>query len=169
MPNHRFPCIASIALIASLAVAAPALAAGSRASTACNGTVASRVVIVTNAYRESLGLHDLRVVPTLSAFAAAHASDMARHAILTHSSSTGLNFSQRAHASSYRFTTMRENVAVESGPLPAALGPNLWSLWRHSPEHDANMRARDVTQIGVAVVAGRTGCYASMVLASPSS
>jgi uncharacterized protein YkwD len=169
MRSRRFPCITSIALIASLALAAPALAGSSRASTACNGTVASRVVIVTNAYRASLGLGHLKVVPTLSAFAAAHARDMARNAILTHSSSAGLSFAQRAHASSYRFTTMRENVAVESGPLPAALGPNLWSLWRHSPEHDANMRARDVTQIGVAVVAGRTGCYASMVLASPSS
>jgi uncharacterized protein YkwD len=137
--------------------------------TACNGTVASRVVVVTNVYRASLGLSHLKVVPTLSAFATAHARDMAHNAVLTHSSSSGLSFAQRAHASSYRFTTMRENVAVESGPLPAALGPNLLSLWRHSPEHDANMRARDVTQIGVAVAEGRNGCYASMVLASPSA
>jgi uncharacterized protein YkwD len=163
------PHIASIALVASLAVAAPAMAGRSRAHAPCNGTVASRVVVVTNVYRASLGLPGLKVARSLSAFAAAHARDMARNAVLTHSSSSGLSFAQRAHASSYRFTTMRENVAVESGRLPAALGPNLWSLWRHSPEHDANMRARDVTQIGVAVVAGRTGCYASMVLASPSS
>jgi uncharacterized protein YkwD len=160
--------VASISLVAFFALAASSLAATSRAMRACNGTVAARVVDVTNAYRASLGLPHLTVVRKLNAFAAAHARDMARTAILTHSSSTGLSFAQRAHASSYRFTTMRENVAVESGPLPSALGPNLWSLWRHSPEHDANMRARDVTQIGVAVVAGRDGCYASMELARPS-
>jgi uncharacterized protein YkwD len=169
MRISRLRLAAAIALISSLAFAAPSLAASSRAMKACNGTVAARVVVVTNAYRASLGLPRLTVVRTLSAFAAAHARDMARNAILTHASSTGLSFAERAHASSYRFTTMRENVAVESGPLPPALGPNLWSLWRHSPEHDANMRARDVTQIGVAVVAGRKGCYASMELASPSS
>ena len=34
-------------------------------------------------------------------------------------------------------------------------------------EHDANMRARDVTEIGVAVAPGRNGCYASMELGKP--
>jgi len=31
------------------------------------------------------------------------------------------------------------------------------------------MRAGDISQIGVAVAAGRDGCYASMELASPSA
>jgi uncharacterized protein YkwD len=62
---------------------------------------------------------------------------------------------------------MRENIAVQSAPLPDSLGPSLWKLWRQSPEHDANMRARDVTEIGVAMAAGKNGCYASMELGSP--
>jgi uncharacterized protein YkwD len=166
MSNLRLPLIASIALV-SIAFATPALAAPSAALKGCNAAAAARVVVATNDYRASLGLPSLRVVPKLRAFAIQHANDMADSAILTHSSSDGMSFAERAHSSSYRFTSMRENVAVEGAPLPDELGPSLWSLWRHSPEHDANMRARDITQIGVAVAPGRDGCYASMELGSP--
>ncbi len=167
MRNYSHILIAALTLTISVAFAAPALAAPSRAMAGCNPAAAAKVVVATNAYRASLGLPPLTVVPKLSAFAAVHANDMADNAILTHSSSSGLSFAERAHSSSYRFTSMRENVAVEGAPLPSSLGPNLWNLWRHSPEHDANMRASDVTQIGVAVAAGKNGCYASMELGSP--
>jgi uncharacterized protein YkwD len=169
MRNYRFNLILPLALIASAAFATPALAAPSRALIGCNPAAAAKVIVATNDYRASLGLSHLTVVPKLSAFAVQHADDMAQNAILTHSSSTGLSFAQRAHSSNYRFTSMRENVAVEGTPLPDSLGPNLWNLWRHSPEHDVNMRATDVTQIGVAVAAGKNGCYASMELGSPRS
>jgi uncharacterized protein YkwD len=167
MRNFRFALVPAIALIASFTVAAPASAAPSAAMKGCNATAAADVIVATNDYRASLGLSQLTVVPKLRAFAVVHANDMAENSILTHSSSTGMSFADRAHSSSYRFTSMRENVAVEGAPLPTELGPNLWSLWRHSPEHDANMRARDVTQIGVAVAPGKNGCYASMELGSP--
>jgi uncharacterized protein YkwD len=167
MKSFRFDLILILALLTSAAFAAPALAAPSRTVLGCNAAAAAKVVVATNAYRASLGLPQLTVVPKLRAFATIHANDMAENAILTHSSSTGMTFAQRAHGSSYRFTSMRENVAVEGAPLPAALGPNLWNLWRHSPEHDANMRASDVTQIGVAVAPGKNACYASMELGSP--
>jgi uncharacterized protein YkwD len=167
MKSFRFILIPAIALVASIVVAAPASAAPSAAMKGCNATAAAKVIVATNDYRESLGLPQLAVEPKLRAFAVTHANDMAQNSILTHSSSTGMSFADRAHSSSYRFTSMRENVAVEGAPLPDSLGPNLWSLWRHSPEHDANMRARDVTQIGVAVAPGKNGCYASMELGSP--
>jgi uncharacterized protein YkwD len=163
----RSPLVASIALTASIASGTPALAATTPGLEGCNAAVAARVVAATNDYRTSLGLPTLKVVAKLRHFAVEHAGDMAASAILTHSSSGGMSFARRAHSSSYRFTSMRENVAVQGGPLPAGLGPRLWSLWRSSPEHDANMRARDVTQIGVALAPGRNGCYASMELGSP--
>lgn len=167
MKNSRLVFLLASAALASIAFAAPASAAPSAAMKGCNPAAAARVIVATNDYRQSLGLPHLKVVARLSAFANAHASDMADSAILTHSSSSGMTFAERAHGSSYRFTSMRENVAVEGAPLPASLGPSLLSLWRHSPEHDANMRARDVTQIGVAVAPGKGGCYASMELGSP--
>jgi uncharacterized protein YkwD len=167
MRNYRFNLIVSLALTASAAFAAPALARSSAVMPGCNPAAAAKVVVVTNQYRESLGLSHLTVVPKLSAFAVEHANDMADNAILTHSSSSGMSFAQRARSSNYRFSSMRENVAVEGAPLPAPFGPNLWNLWRHSPEHDANMRATDVSQIGVAVAPGKHGCYASMELGSP--
>jgi uncharacterized protein YkwD len=167
MRNDRFHLLLPLALLVSAAFAAPALAAPSRTLLGCNPAAAAKVVVATNNYRESLGLSHLTVVPKLSAFAVVHADDMAENATLTHSSSSGLTFAERAHGSSYRFTSMRENVAVEGAPLPAAVGPDIWSLWRHSPEHDANMRATDVTQIGVAVAPSRDGCYASMELGNP--
>ncbi|MDQ1422424.1 MAG: hypothetical protein QOJ52_4386 [Acidimicrobiaceae bacterium] len=167
MRNHRFRLLLPLALLVAVATAAPALAARSIAMRGCNATAAARVVEATNQYRESLGLSQLKVVPKLSAFAVAHARDMAVNATLTHSSSSGESFAERAHGSGYRFTSMRENVALEGAPLPASLGPDIWTLWRRSPAHDANMRALDVTEIGVAVAPGRYGCYASMELGNP--
>jgi uncharacterized protein YkwD len=167
MRNFRTSLVASIALAASIAFPAPAPAAPSRALTGCNAAAAARVVVATNGYRTSLGLPSLTVVVKLRAFAVEHANDMADTSILTHSSSNGMSFAERARSSSYRFTSMRENVAVESGPRPDSVGPSIWTRWRRSPEHDANMRARDVTQIGVAMAEGRNGCYASMELGSP--
>lgn len=169
MKQYRFILALPLVLLASIAVSAPAVAAPTKAMLDCNAAAAARVVVATNAYRASLGLSHLTVVPTLNAFAVVHADDMARNGVLTHSSSNGQSFAQRAHSSSYAFNSMRENVAVEGTPLPASLGPNLWNLWRHSPEHDANMRATDVSQIGVAVAPGKHGCYASMELGGPRS
>jgi uncharacterized protein YkwD len=156
-----------LVLGASLALAGPASAAVSKASNLCDSATASRVVTETNDYRVSLGLSRLQVAPKLQAFALVHARDMAATAGLTHSSSGGLSFAGRAHASSYRFSAMRENIAVEGAPFPDGLGDNLLSLWRHSPPHDANLRAHDISQIGVAVAAGPDGCYASMDLGKP--
>ena len=139
-----------------------------RATNRCDTATAARVVTATNAYRASLGLRPLRRARSLDRFAAAHAQDMAVHDVLTHSSSNGLSFAQRARGSAYRFQAMLENVAVEGAPLPNQLGSNLLSLWRHSAPHDANLRAPRVSQIGVAVARGPGGCYASMDLGEPS-
>jgi uncharacterized protein YkwD len=167
MRCNRHILITGLALGATLALSSPALAAPSRATNECNAAAAAKVVTATNEYRSSLGLPQLQVTPKLVVFASLHARDMASHSMLTHSSSTGLSFSERAHDSSYRFETMRENVAVEGGPLPVNLGFNVFDLWKHSPPHDANMRAKDVSQIGVAVSPGPAGCYASMDLGHP--
>jgi len=153
MKTPGLTLLVCVALGTSLALAVPALAATSRATNRCDSTTAARVVVEANAYRRSLGLSQLTVAPKLQRFAKAHAIDMAQSNVLTHSSSNGLSFSERAHASSYRFFTMRENVAVEGAPFPSELGSDLMQLWRASPPHDTNMRARDISQIGVAVAA----------------
>ena len=163
MHYNRYLIATFLVLGSTLAFSAPALAATSQ----CNAAAAANVVTATNQYRSSLGLPQLQVAPKLVAFASLHARDMATHSLLTHSSSAGLSFSQRAHDSSYRFATMRENVAVEGGPLPTNLGFNVFDLWKHSPPHDANMRATDVSQIGVAVSSDAGSCYASMDLGHP--
>jgi uncharacterized protein YkwD len=167
MRFNRHIIATCLVLGSTLAISSPALAAHSRATSLCNAATAAKVVTATNQYRSSLGLPQLQVAPKLVVFASLHARDMASHSVLTHSSSTGLSFSERAHDSSYSFETMRENVAVEGGPLPTNLGFNMFDLWKHSPPHDANMRAKDVSQIGVAVSGGPAGCYASMDLGHP--
>jgi uncharacterized protein YkwD len=169
MKAHHLSLLVCITLGSSLIPALPALAATSKATNRCGSTTAAKVVVETNAYRASLGLSQLTVAPKLQRFAKSHAIDMAQSAALTHSSSNGLSFAERAHASNYHFFTMRENIAVEGTPFPSDLGSNLLQLWKESPPHDTNMRARDVSQIGVAVAAGLNGCYASMELASPSA
>jgi uncharacterized protein YkwD len=161
-------CIKAILpLFAVLVIAAPASARAVRAENHCDATTAARIVAATNAYRASLGLPHLHTASVLVHFAAAHAADMASHDLLTHSSSNGLSFAQRAQDSSYHFTSMRENVALEGAPFPHRLGSDLLQLWRHSPQHDANLRAPEITQIGVAVARGSDGCYATMDLGHP--
>jgi uncharacterized protein YkwD len=161
-------CIQALLPFAALAVlAAPAAAREVHAENHCNSATAARIVTATNAYRASLGLPQLQPTPALVRFAAQHTQDMATHDVLTHSSSNGQSFADRAHGSSYAFTSMRENVAVEGAPFPHKLGSNLLELWRHSPEHDANLRAPEITQIGVAVARGADGCYATMDLGQP--
>jgi uncharacterized protein YkwD len=160
--------LACVPLVASLTLAVPAFAAPSRATNRCDSTTAARVIVETNAYRASLGLSQLTVAPKLQRFAKSHAIDMAQGAALTHSSSDGLSFAERAHASNYRFFTMLENIAVEGAPFPTELGSDLVQLWKASPAHDTNMRSRDISQIGVAVAAGPNACYASMDLGKPA-
>jgi uncharacterized protein YkwD len=161
-------CIKAILpLFAVLVIAAPASAREARAENHCDAATAARIVTATNAYRASLGLPPLHTAPALVRFAAVHAQDMASHDLLSHSSSNGQSFAQRADGSSYRFSSMRENVALEGAPFPHRLGSDLLELWRHSPEHDANLRAPEITQIGVGVARGADGCYATMDLGHP--
>jgi len=133
----------------------------------CGNVGAATVVTQTNTYRDSLGLSRLRVVPKLHAFALVHAREMAASHRLTHFSTAGLSFAQRARASTYRFSMLRENIAVDASSSHGSLASSLMRLWKRSPGHDANMRARDVSQIGVGLAAGTHGCYASMDLGSP--
>jgi uncharacterized protein YkwD len=167
MRNHRHTLMICLVAAASCALAAPALAARSVPTNGCNAATAAKVVAETNDYRASLGLSRLTVAPKLSAFAKVHSLDMAANANMTHSSSDGLSFAQRARASSYHFRTMRENIALEGTPLPVLLGSDLMTLWKNSAPHDANMRATDISEIGVAVAPGPQGCYASMDLGKP--
>ena len=62
----------------------------------CNAATAAKVVADTNDYRASLGLSRLTMTPKLNEFALVHARDMAASDNMTHSSSAGLSFAQRA-------------------------------------------------------------------------
>ncbi len=168
MKTHRLSLLICVTLGSSLIPAMPALATTPKATNRCDPTTAAKVVVETNAYRASLGLSQLTVAPKLQRFAKSHAIDMAQSAALNHSSSNGLSFAERAHASNYHFFMMRENIAVEGAPFPSELGSDLLRLWKESPPHDTNMRARDISQIGVAVAAGPDDCYASMDLGMPA-
>src|SRR5450432_2994384 len=102
MREYRHKLAFSLVAIASMALAAPALASAVPTNT-CNAATAAKVVADTNDYRSSLGLPRLTLTPKLSEFALVHARDMAASDNMTHSSSSGLSFAQRARASSYRF------------------------------------------------------------------
>ena len=66
MRNYRFNLIVSLALVASAALATPALAAPSRILLGCNPAAAAKVIVATNAYRASLGLSQLRLLRNAS-------------------------------------------------------------------------------------------------------
>jgi uncharacterized protein YkwD len=102
-----------------------------------------------NHFRARHGLHLLRVSPRLTRAARAHSLNMAQHHVLSHYSSSGVDWLTRIRRFGYTGSWVGENLAV-----------GLWSprhtlrAWNHSPDHRANLMNRHYHVIGIGVVEG---------------
>jgi uncharacterized protein YkwD len=107
----------------------------------------------------------LRWSATLEQAAQAHAVDMARHDLLSHTGSDGRRPAERIDAAGYTWSTIAENVAAGQTSAEEAL-----ATWKASPGHCSNLMIPDVSEVGVGAAVNADsdyGYYWSMKLAAP--
>jgi uncharacterized protein YkwD len=126
-----------------LLAATPAVAGASLS------TYRSNLLVLINRYRVHHGLRRLRVNAHLQQAASAHSGNMAKHHMLSHSSSTGVSWSTRIRWYGYRGGWMGENLAVGRWTPLQTL-----RAWINSAPHRANLRGGHYRAIGIGVAKG---------------
>ena len=102
-----------------------------------------------NQYRAHHGLAKLKVNLNLQQAASAHSTNMARHHVLSHYSSSGLTWTQRIRYYGYRGSWIGENLAVGQWSATGTL-----KAWINSAPHRANLLGSHYRVIGIGVVKG---------------
>lgn len=153
---------AALLLAAGCSAQAPNVGSRNAAATpqgAAPVAIAARAEVPSlNEYRATHGLRALSRSGRLDAAAAAHARDMQRMNLMTHTGSDGSRMTDRLKRAGYRYRAAAENVAqTRNGP------DNAMRLWINSPGHRRNMLKTNVTQYGI----GRAGNFYTMLLAAP--
>jgi uncharacterized protein YkwD len=105
-----------------------------------------------NQYRASLGKPALRVSVALTRASNYHSKDMADHNWFAHNSSDGTETFTRVRRYYNYNTYYGENIAV-GYPDAAAV----FTGWKNSPGHDANMKSANFTVIGISKVIDASG------------
>jgi uncharacterized protein YkwD len=132
--------------IAALTVQIPA--AGAFSATKFRASMLKQV----NKYRVSHGLRPLRENRRLQDAAAAHSKNMARHRMLSHTSSNGMSWSTRIRRHGYGGSWMGENLAVGWWSARETVG-----AWVRSSPHRANLLNGHFRALGVGVRRGTYG------------
>ena len=92
----------------------------------------------------------LRLNPTLSGIASAHAGDMARHGYFSHTGRDGSTVDGRATRAGYAWEAIGENIAAGQLSADAAMRG-----WMNSPGHCANIMSPAFSEMGAAFVVNR--------------
>jgi uncharacterized protein YkwD len=153
----RATVIAAALVVAPLAAATPALAAGSATApkkTAVVDAVAfeTEVVKLTNARRAANGCSALRIDERLVAAARVHSTDMVRSGFFSHTGSNGSNFVAREVAAGYP----RKGAAAENIAWGYRTPKDVVNGWMNSPGHRKNILncASVAVGVGIAVKPG---------------
>jgi uncharacterized protein YkwD len=154
----------SVVLVASFALAAPAMAAHTATTRPTTGTAGLErsVLAEVNALRRSHGLVPLRLSPQLSAAAQAHSATMARRGFFRHESADGSAFWERVRryytARGYGRWSVGENL-LWSSPNVDARGA--LRMWLNSPSHRRTLLTPEWREIGLGAVhvASAPGTY----------
>lgn len=118
-----------------------------------------------NAYRASKGLKALVLNDKLSAASLAHATDLAKHGIISHMGTDGLGHAERVKKQGYVFSIAAENVATGQKNWKS-----VFKAWQDSPGHNDNLLLDEVTEFGIALVyepATSYQTYWAMLVATP--
>jgi uncharacterized protein YkwD len=102
-----------------------------------------------NQYRVHHGLAKLKVNLNLQQAACAHSTNMAKHHMLSHYSSSGLTWTQRIRYYGYKGSWLGENLAVGQWSAGGTL-----KAWANSAPHRANLLNGHFRVIGIGVVKG---------------
>lgn len=108
-----------------------------------------------NRERASQGLPALQWDDALASAARQHAVRMAQLDQMSHQLPGEPNLLARASEAGARFSVIAENVAI--GPDPAVIH----TMWMHSPGHRANILSSQLSAVGIAVVQGSSGLFAT--------
>ena len=115
-----------------------------------------------NAYRTGLGLAPVRLDPALSGMSQTQAAAMVAANQMSHDVKG--SFTSRLAAAGIATSEAGENLGAGYRSVAEAMDG-----WRHSPEHDANLRLARVTRFGIALAKDPTtqyGVYWAMVVAA---
>ena len=116
-----------------------------------------------NAYRAQAGLAPVRLDPELAALAQRQANAMAAADRMAHDVQGG--FAARLVAANVRAGEAGENLCAGYFSTADAM-----AAWRHSPEHDVNLRLPSATRFGIALAKNpqsSLGVFWAMAIASP--
>lgn len=105
-----------------------------------------------NNYRSSHGMHRLQFGRRLQHAAAAHSTNMARHHMLSHYSSSGTDWLTRIRRYGFRGSWVGENLAVGHWTTRTTI-----RAWKRSAPHNANLLNSHYRVIGIGVVKGVWG------------
>jgi uncharacterized protein YkwD len=104
----------------------------------------AKAVAMISEYRLRNGAQALRLDPELSRIAAAYARVMADADKMSHAVTDQSKLGARLKENGYEFVAAGENIAAGYRTLAEA-----FSGWRQSPAHDAGMKDRDMTVMGI--------------------
>lgn len=100
-----------------------------------------------NAYRAAKGLKPLRLNPSLTEAAKAHARDLAKWDRISHFGSDGSNPWDRVKRSGYNAKLAAENVGTGQVSFDEVM-----KGWQESAGHNKNLLLPDATEMGIALV-----------------
>jgi serine protease len=108
-------------------------------------TIAAEVLSLFNAARVQAGLTAVVIHPQLTAAAIAHAADMRKRQMMSHTGGDGSNPGARLTRAGYPWRTYGEIVAM-GYPTPAAVT----QAWMNSPGHKAIILGSQYREVGIA-------------------
>ncbi|MFH5811718.1 MucBP domain-containing protein [Companilactobacillus sp. FL22-1] len=125
--------------------------------------VANKVISLVNNYRTANSLSELNVDSNLTAGALARSLTEKGHV----DASGDINSANhdefmaqtQANLQQYGSTNMAENLAVTNGSTADEVAQNLFNQWKESPEHNATMLDKGMTDIGVGVQQLENGMF----------
>lgn len=153
MMTRRFAAIC----IAATASGFP-LAAATAQQDRSGNSLAAQALAQINAFRASHGLPRVRLDAAVARAARAQSEAMASQGVFSHEA--GGDFRARLSSNGVGRTTAVENIAWNTRTVTETI-----ELWRNSSPHEQNMRAPDVTRMGIAVARGANGLYWTLVMA----
>ena len=143
------PLKAKLTTVLLLAVVLLAITPSAALASFSPSTYRANLQYAINQYRAHHGLAKLKVNLNLQQAASAHSTNMARHHVLSHYSSSGLTWTQRIRYYGYRGSWIGENLAVGQWSATGTL-----KAWINSAPHRANLLGSHYRVIGIGVVKG---------------
>lgn len=126
--------------------------AGAAQCPATSAAMAASGLAATNATRARAGLAPFRGNPLLDRVAAAHACDMAKRGLMTHTGTSTKGPMARANALGYRPQIIAENIAAGRFDLAGTL-----AQWSASPKHRANIELPQLRDFGIGMATAADG------------